>query len=498
MVASFATITHSRPETRPMPQMMEALCTSPEYIPQAASWAISTNGEPASSSVCTRSRGSILPRAVCLSRAACSPPMLTVATFSLRSSTSAFMRSALARNSAERVLSWLFSVLMARLSGRSRTLTEGASYHHALDVVRAFVDLRHAHVAPQALDREVGDVAVAAVDLDGVRADALGHLGCKQLRHRRFADARLALVAQPCCVQIELARCFDLGRHVGAAKADRLVLEDRLANALALLGVRHGRLERGARDAGRLRGDVDAAGLEVGERDAIADAFLREQVIRGHLAVLERDLCRVGSALPELVFDARDHVAGRLGGHEKGADAFLAGRLVGHCENDGNVGVLARGDELLDAVQHVVGALALGTRRDRRGIGADLRLGEGKGAEHLALGERHEVAALLLIVAVAVQDSGNEIVHRDDGRGGAVAGSNLLAGDRHGAVVEPGAAPLLRYGDAIEAHGGEALKRRAWKLLVAVPARGVRCELLARVAPDGFADLGVVHQSGRT
>src|SRR5260221_126344 len=64
MVASLATMTHSRPETRPTPQIIDAACTSPPYMPQAASWPISRNGEPGSSSLLTRSLGSILPQDV--------------------------------------------------------------------------------------------------------------------------------------------------------------------------------------------------------------------------------------------------------------------------------------------------------------------------------------------------------------------------------------------------------------------------------------------------
>src|SRR6185503_6087788 len=144
MVASFATITHSRPETRPTPQMIEAQCTSPPYMPQAASWPTSRKGEPGSSSARTRSRGSILPRA------AWSPPTVTVATLTFRSFTSSPMRPALALNSAERAFSWLFSTVILRSFFR-----EGAPDHHALDVVGALVDLRHAHVAPEPLDGKV-------------------------------------------------------------------------------------------------------------------------------------------------------------------------------------------------------------------------------------------------------------------------------------------------------------------------------------------------------
>src|SRR6185503_17219114 len=75
--------------------------------PPGADLAASEDGDPGSSSERTRSRGSILPRAVCLSRAAWSPPTVTMETFCLRSSTRPLMRSAFSRNSAERGLIWL-------------------------------------------------------------------------------------------------------------------------------------------------------------------------------------------------------------------------------------------------------------------------------------------------------------------------------------------------------------------------------------------------------
>jgi hypothetical protein len=69
------------------------------------------------------------------------------------------------------------------------------------------------------------------VDLDRVRADALGHLGGEQLRHRRFLQAGLAGVLQPRGVQDQLPRRLELRRHVGQAELHGLVLEDRLAEA---------------------------------------------------------------------------------------------------------------------------------------------------------------------------------------------------------------------------------------------------------------------------
>ncbi len=57
-----------------MPVITPALGAASSYMPCAASGDSSRKGVPGSSSICTRSRGSSLPRAVCLARAASPPP----------------------------------------------------------------------------------------------------------------------------------------------------------------------------------------------------------------------------------------------------------------------------------------------------------------------------------------------------------------------------------------------------------------------------------------
>ena len=60
----------------------------------------------------------------------------------------------------------------AETSSRGERARDDEPLHFA----SAFVDLAHAHVAIDALDGIIGEVAVAAVDLNRVRADLLGHL----------------------------------------------------------------------------------------------------------------------------------------------------------------------------------------------------------------------------------------------------------------------------------------------------------------------------------
>ncbi|MCY1246415.1 hypothetical protein D9M72_596480 [compost metagenome] len=60
---------------------------------------------PGSSSCCTRSRGSSLPRDRCLSRASLPPPSASFAILAFRSATRACMASALALKDSERAFS---------------------------------------------------------------------------------------------------------------------------------------------------------------------------------------------------------------------------------------------------------------------------------------------------------------------------------------------------------------------------------------------------------
>ena len=117
-----------------------------------------------------------------------------------------------------------------------------------------------------------------------------------------------------------------------------------------------------------------------------------------------------------------------------------------------------------------------------------MRLGKGEGTEDLAFRQGFQELFFLNPVAVAVDDAGGEVIDRDDRGSRAVSGGDLLASNGERAVAEARAAPLFRNRHAVKAHGREALQRLARKFLVAVPARGMRRELLARIAPHRLPD----------
>jgi hypothetical protein len=67
--------------------------------------------------------------------------------------------------------------------------------------------------------------------------------------------------------------------HSASLKAHRLVVKDGGAKALAVFGVGHGHLQRAARHAHALRSNADAPALQSAQGDAVAFAFLADQVL---------------------------------------------------------------------------------------------------------------------------------------------------------------------------------------------------------------------------
>ena len=119
-VASLTTIITSLPDTRPIPAMRPAEEILSSYMPQAANCPISRNGEPASRSCASRSRGKSLPREVWRSRASSVPPLMTDAAFASMSLTNARIRSVLAVNVSEAVLIWDVRMVMRSPIGSLR------------------------------------------------------------------------------------------------------------------------------------------------------------------------------------------------------------------------------------------------------------------------------------------------------------------------------------------------------------------------------------------
>src|SRR3954468_14349149 len=147
-------------------------------------------------------------------------------------------------------------------AAQAATLDQLTGDDVALDLVGAFTDDHQRGVTEVALHVVLGGVAVAAVDPDRVQRDLHRCFGGEELGHSGLHVAPVAGVGALRGVQDQLPGGGQLRGHVGQVVADRLVLPDRLAEALPLLGVAQGVVERGLADPEGARGDLDAAGLE--------------------------------------------------------------------------------------------------------------------------------------------------------------------------------------------------------------------------------------------
>ncbi|MNJ48878.1 hypothetical protein D3C77_440850 [compost metagenome] len=118
-------------------------------------------------------------------------------------------------------------------------------------------------------------------------------------------------------------------------------------------------------------------------------------------------------------------------------------------------------------------AVTPGAGLQAAGIGTGLRLGQGKGAEHGAAGQRCEELLLLLVVA-KLEDghAAHRVVHAHDGRAGTIAGGDFFQSHGVGHVTGVATAPLLRHQHAEQAQPGHLLDCLFREAMFAVPLFG--------------------------
>ncbi len=208
-------------------------------------------------------------------------------------------------------------------------LGERAADHHALDLVGALEDLHDLGLAHVALDREVAGVAVAAEHLHGVGGDLHGVVGGDQLGDRRLGRERQPLVLEPRRREVRRPRGLDRGGHVGQHEREALVLDDRLAEGLALAGVGDGVVERALGEPGGDGGDAEPAGVEPGQRDLEPLALLAEQPVGVDPDVVEAHGRGGAAGQAHLPLGRVGREALGVGGHEEAGDAVAARRPCG-------------------------------------------------------------------------------------------------------------------------------------------------------------------------
>ena len=164
---------------------------------------------------------------------------------------------------------------------------------------------------------------------------------------------------------------------------------DGLAELLTLTGVVKSLLESALCNAQCLCGDADAAAVEGSHGDLEALALLAQQVLLGHLHIVEDQLSGGGGANAHLVIVIAELETLPALLHDERGDAAGADVGSGDGEHHVGVGLGCVGDEDLAAVEEIVIALIYSGGLRAACIGACVGLGEAESADLLALGQRH-------------------------------------------------------------------------------------------------------------
>jgi hypothetical protein len=160
--------------------------------------------------------------------------------------------------------------------------------------------IRIAGLAEVPLDVELLAVAEAAVHLQGDVGGEEAGLGAEELRRVGLPAARQPAVDQPGRLLHDLLGGVEADRGVGELEADALVLPDRAAEDLALLGVLDAAAQRRPADAERGVGADHPLGVEPAEDGAEAVPDLADDVLVGHEQVVDEQLVGVDGVAAHL------------------------------------------------------------------------------------------------------------------------------------------------------------------------------------------------------
>ena len=224
----------------------------------------------------------------------------------------------------------------------------------------------------------------------------------EQLRHAGFHVAALAAVVGLGRVLGQQPRGLDPGRHVGKLDLDCLVLADRLAKRLAMLGIAERRVQGRSRNTNPAGGDVDATERKPGEDLLQAPALCFADEIRGRYAdVVELHLAGVDAAVAELGELAGFVAVGFFDDQQAHAAVPRLDMGIGFYQHGEHVALDRVGDPLLGAGHDVIIAVASGARPHRLQVGAAVGLGQRDATAQLAAGQARQKGLLLRLAGEA-------------------------------------------------------------------------------------------------
>ncbi len=207
-------------------------------------------------------------------------------------------------------------------------------------------------------------------------------------------------------------------------------------------------------------------------------ALLAEAVLLGHEQVLEGQQPGVAGADAELAVQGAGCQPGHAALEQKGRDPAPATGAVDRGKDQEVVGDVGEADPDLAAVQDVAAVDSPGGGLEVRGVGSDVGLGQAERRELLAARLRDEPAPALLLGPPLqdrqrVESDVDALDHAERG----VGPLELLAQEREGDVVGPGAAVVGRDGRSEEAQTPQLLEDLPMDLALLVPRPDERQDL---------------------
>ena len=271
-----------------------------------------------------------------------------------------------------------------------------------------------AQVAPEALDRVITQIAIAAEHLEravdnrgtAVARQFLGHRGKAGLVRRPSRDLGGGQIEQR-------ARRLEIGRHVSQLELGVLELGNGFAELLALLHIDYRLIKAALRPAQRAGADVQPAAIEPGHGKLEAVTFLAHAVGNRHAGILEHDLRSRRCVPAQLAFGCAERDARRVLFDDKARNA-LGAAVAGSHHDDVDVIISAAGNELLGAVQHIVIAFETRGGGQRGRVRSRAGFGQAVPRQEVHRHEARQVARLELGRTETVDHPGGHVVDRDE------------------------------------------------------------------------------------
>ena len=243
--------------------------------------------------------------------------------------------------------------------------------------------------------------------------------------------------------------------HGGQLVLDRLHVDQRRAEGLALAHIIDGDSNRRLQHRRRLRRSVEAFLLELLHLIGEAAPLLADAVAHRHTHVVEEDLRRVRRVQAELLQLARDFHALRLHRHDdqRLVPVRLAVRRIGEQAHPVRLHAIGdphfrTGDDVIVAVAHRAGA-------DRGDVGARAFFRYADAGDHFARDRGRQKFATQFIRTVLGERRRRHVrLHAERGRHAAgERAAPFLGRDHRIGIVEPEPAESLRLADAEKAGG---------------------------------------------